>query len=150
LLKSIQRWLHNNFLKKYGFGWLYRDFLHFRIPFDRCFCSLTPPLFIESLYQTRKVRCHVFVCYEYWIASFYDFAIWFWTVPTMWYFLFFIFIKTRVNSPPTIGNGYLYFVYVLDLLVHTFFWIIWLSNLLTLSTRFYDNSRGLFCLVYGV
>ena len=31
MLKSIQKWLHNNFLKKYGFGWLYRDFLHFRI-----------------------------------------------------------------------------------------------------------------------
>ena len=26
MLKSIQKWLHNNFLKKYGFGWLYRDF----------------------------------------------------------------------------------------------------------------------------
>jgi len=38
--------------------------------------SLTPPLFTESLYQTRKVRCHVFVCYGYRIAS--DFAIWFW------------------------------------------------------------------------
>jgi hypothetical protein len=69
----------------------------------------------------------------------------------MWYFLFFIFIKTRVNSPPTIGNGYLYFVYVLDLLVHTFF-----LNYLTFQsfdperTRFYDNSRGMFCLVYGV
>jgi hypothetical protein len=31
-LKSIQKWLHNNFLKKYGFGWLYRDFfLHVSI-----------------------------------------------------------------------------------------------------------------------
>jgi hypothetical protein len=28
LLKSIQKWLHNNFLKKYGFGWLYRDFFY--------------------------------------------------------------------------------------------------------------------------
>jgi hypothetical protein len=27
MLKFIQKWLHNNFLKKYGFGWLYRDFL---------------------------------------------------------------------------------------------------------------------------
>jgi hypothetical protein len=26
LLKSIQKWLHNNFLNKYGFGWLYRFF----------------------------------------------------------------------------------------------------------------------------
>ena len=26
MLKSIQKWHHNNFLKKYGFGWLYRDF----------------------------------------------------------------------------------------------------------------------------
>ena len=27
MLKSIQKWPHNIFLKKYGFGWLYRDFL---------------------------------------------------------------------------------------------------------------------------
>jgi hypothetical protein len=26
LLKSIQKWNHNNILKKYGFGWLCRDF----------------------------------------------------------------------------------------------------------------------------
>ena len=26
MLKSIQKWLHNNFMNKYGFGWLYRDF----------------------------------------------------------------------------------------------------------------------------
>ena len=25
-LKFIQKWLDYNFLKKYGFGWLYRDF----------------------------------------------------------------------------------------------------------------------------
>ena len=32
MLKSIQKLLHNNCLKKYGFGWLYRDFfLHFPI-----------------------------------------------------------------------------------------------------------------------
>ena len=32
LLKSIQKWLHNKFLKKYGFGWLYKDFfLHVAI-----------------------------------------------------------------------------------------------------------------------
>jgi hypothetical protein len=30
LLKSIKKWLQNNFLKKYEFGWLYRDF------FTRC------------------------------------------------------------------------------------------------------------------
>jgi hypothetical protein len=35
LLKSIQKWLHNNFLKKYGFGWLYRDFFTFPNTFDR-------------------------------------------------------------------------------------------------------------------
>ena len=28
MLKFIQKWLHNNFLKKYGFGWLYRDFFY--------------------------------------------------------------------------------------------------------------------------
>ena len=31
MLKFIQKWLHNNVLKKYGFDWLYRDILHFRI-----------------------------------------------------------------------------------------------------------------------
>jgi hypothetical protein len=32
LLKSIQEWLHNNILKKHGFGWLYMDcFWHFPI-----------------------------------------------------------------------------------------------------------------------
>ena len=32
MLRFIQKWLHNNFLKKCGFGWFYRDlFLHFRI-----------------------------------------------------------------------------------------------------------------------
>jgi hypothetical protein len=32
MLKFIQGWLYNMFLKKYGFGWLYKDFfLHFRI-----------------------------------------------------------------------------------------------------------------------
>jgi hypothetical protein len=37
LLKYIQKWLHNNFVKKYGFGWLYRDFfLHVAI-LDRGF-----------------------------------------------------------------------------------------------------------------
>ena len=28
MLKSIQEWLHNNFLKKHGFGWLYMDFFY--------------------------------------------------------------------------------------------------------------------------
>jgi hypothetical protein len=35
MLKFIQKWLHNNFLKKYGFGWLYRDFFTFPNTFDR-------------------------------------------------------------------------------------------------------------------
>jgi hypothetical protein len=40
MLKFIQKWLRNNFLKKYGFGWWYRDFfLHFRILLtDDCVC----------------------------------------------------------------------------------------------------------------
>ena len=28
MLISIQKWLHNIFLEKYGFGWLYRDFFY--------------------------------------------------------------------------------------------------------------------------
>ena len=35
MLKYIQKCLHNNFLKKYGFGWLYRDFFAFPNTFDR-------------------------------------------------------------------------------------------------------------------
>ena len=36
MLKSIQKWLHNNIKKKYGFGWLYMDFfLTFSNTFDR-------------------------------------------------------------------------------------------------------------------
>jgi urate oxidase len=35
MLKFIQKWLHNNVLKKYGFGWLYRDFFTFPNTFDR-------------------------------------------------------------------------------------------------------------------
>jgi hypothetical protein len=28
MLKFIQKWLHNIFLEKYGFGWLYSDFFY--------------------------------------------------------------------------------------------------------------------------
>ena len=42
MLKSIQKWLHNNFLKKYGFGWLYIGiFLHVAILLAE-YCNLKP------------------------------------------------------------------------------------------------------------
>jgi hypothetical protein len=36
LLKSIQKWLHNNFLKKYGFGWFIGILLHVAIHLLSC------------------------------------------------------------------------------------------------------------------
>jgi len=48
------------------------------------------------------------------------------TVPTMWYFLFFIFIKTRVNSPSTIGNNnpVIYILYMSLIYLFTHFFLI--------------------------
>ena len=51
MLKFIQKWPHNNILKKYGFGWLHREFFTFPNTFDRWLCvhdrSLPFPDWVE-------------------------------------------------------------------------------------------------------
>jgi hypothetical protein len=51
LLKSIQKLLHNNFMKKYGFGWLYRDFFLHAPTFLATYCMCTLSLLIRWQYD---------------------------------------------------------------------------------------------------
>ena len=52
MLKFIQKWLHNNILKKYGFGWLYRDFFYI----SEYFCVFSVCIFIKN---HKKLKVHV-------------------------------------------------------------------------------------------
>jgi hypothetical protein len=67
LLKSIQKWLYNNFLKKYGFGWLYRDFFTCGNTFDHIlYTRLDTCLMSISRYSLRdKVTLRLLKLYFY-------------------------------------------------------------------------------------
>ena len=61
MLKSIQKWLHNNFLKKYGFGWLYRIFfLHVAILLATyCIYIYIYYFLFELFFSSSKWKCHL-------------------------------------------------------------------------------------------
>jgi hypothetical protein len=59
MLKFIQKWLHNNFLKKYGFGWLHRDFFYISEYFRQMTVFVYITLF-SKLINVAKVRVRVF------------------------------------------------------------------------------------------
>ena len=52
MLKSIQKWLHNNFLTKYGFGWLYRDFFTCCNTFGRILYFYNNQIILLRVYRT--------------------------------------------------------------------------------------------------
>jgi hypothetical protein len=83
LLKSIQKWLHNNVLKKYGFGWLYRDFyLHVAIclttycSVSNCLVSCVPNICCQFLWIVHSVSL-TFIKSFYLLSS----NVWFSDVP---------------------------------------------------------------------
>ena len=69
MLKFIQKWLHNNVLKKYGFGWLYRDFLTFPNTFDRWLVYLRKLWFFYFFlfHKKKKLRLLSVFFLKWWI-----------------------------------------------------------------------------------
>jgi hypothetical protein len=59
MLKFIQKWLHNNFLKKYGFGWLYWDFFFtFTVASDKAYQLLAHGRWFSPASSTTKTGRH--------------------------------------------------------------------------------------------
>ena len=49
MLKYIQKWLHNTFSKKYGFGWLYRDLFYISEYFWQMMVFLADDIFVPEV-----------------------------------------------------------------------------------------------------